>query len=141
MSRRVILGALLLALCAGPAPAQQAGTDGRGPEIRSVITSQIEAMKAEDFETAFGFASPAIRRALRSAAAFRRMVVQGYPMVWNPADVRFVGLEDRDGQAVQGVMVIDQQGALYVLDYAMVPGEDGWRINGVTVRRPGDAGA
>ena len=139
MLRGVIVGTLLLGLFAGAAPAQE--TDDRETEIRSVITGQIEAMEADDFETAFGFASPAIRRAVRSSAAFRRMVVNGYPMVWKPARVRFVGLEERDGEAVQGVIVVDRQGALHVLDYTMVPVEDGWRINGVTVRRSGDAGA
>ncbi len=141
MLRGVILGTLLLGMAAGHVPAQEPGLDARAEAIRSAITNQIEAMEADDFEAAFAYASPAIRRAIRSTAAFRRMVVRGYPMVWKPARVRFAGIEERGGEAVQSVIVIDRQGALHVLDYAMVPGEDGWRINGVTVRRSGDAGA
>jgi len=41
----------------------------------------------------------------------------------------------------QSVQVTDQAGALFVLEYEMVPGSDGWQINGVTVRRSEDAAA
>ena len=69
------------------------------------------------------------------------MVREGYPMVWRPGDVRFSELREKDGRMVQSVKVTDQAGVLYVLEYEMVPGPDGWQINGVTVRRSDDAAA
>jgi hypothetical protein len=134
--RRLAAAVLLLAAAWGPAEAQDAESD-----IRAVISRQIEAFKADDFETAFSFASPAIKRMFGSPERFGAMVQSGYPMVWRPAQVRFSGLETRDGRTVQSVLVTDAGGALYVLDYEMVAGDGGWVINGVTVRRPGDAGA
>ncbi len=136
MRRFVIVGVLLMGLGLGPVRAQDGGED-----IRSIISRQIEALKADDFETAFSFASPLIKRMFGSSERFGEMVQNGYPMVWRPAQVRFSGLETREGRTVQSVLVIDQSGALYVLDYDMITGDDGWRINGVMVRRAGDAGA
>lgn len=136
MLRHVVAGILLLGLACGPARAQDADAD-----IRAVISEQIEAFKADDFEAAFAFASPAIRRMFGSPAQFGEMVQNGYPMVWRPAEVRFSGLETRGGRTVQSVVVTGQDGAIYVLDYEMIAADGGWLINGVVVRRGGDAGA
>ena len=54
-----------------------------------MISKQIEAFKADDFDTAFSFASPMIQRMFGSASTFGEMVQNGYPMVWRPAEVRF----------------------------------------------------
>ena len=54
--RRWLLGAVLLALLGSGAGAQ----DAQGA-IREVISDQIAAFEADDFATAFTFASPAIR--------------------------------------------------------------------------------
>lgn len=137
MLRTLILSAVLLAgLQAAPGRAQDAAE-----AIRSVISGQIAAFRENDFERAFSFASPSIRRMFGNPTSFGSMVRHGYPMVWRPADVRFSGLRQEDGRTVQSVLVTDQEGALYVMDYEMVQGDGGWQIDGVTVRRAGDAGA
>jgi hypothetical protein len=82
-----------------------------------------------------------IRRLFGTPSRFGEMVQNGYPMVWRPADVRFSNLVTRNGRTVQSVLVTDGTACLHVLDYEMIAGDDGWRINGVRVRRPGDAGA
>jgi hypothetical protein len=133
---RLLVLAAVLALGLGGARAQDAGE-----AIRGVISDQIAAFRADDFAAAFDFASPAIRRMFGDPDSFGTMVREGYPMVWRPSDFRFSGLEARDGGMVQGVLVTDQTGALHILEYEMIPGENGWQINGVTVRRAGDAGA
>jgi hypothetical protein len=129
---------LLFGLLAWQAPAW---AQDAGAEIRAVISDQIAAFQADNFVAAFDFASPAIRRIFGDPGAFGRMVREGYPMVWHPSDVRFSGLEEQGGRMLQGVLVTDQAGELHVLRYEMIPGENGWRINGVTVLKDGDAGA
>lgn len=109
--------------------------------IRGVISEQIEAFRADDFERAFGFASPTIRGIFRNAENFGRMVREGYPMVWRPSEVRFSGLRAERGRQVQGVLVTDGDGRVHVLDYEMIEAGDGWLVNGVRFRAPGDAGA
>jgi hypothetical protein len=108
-------------------------------EIREVISRQIEAMRADDFATAFTFASPGIQRMFGGPERFGQMVRESYPMVWHPRDVRFLDPVTVDGKTVQGVLVTDEAGALHVLDYEMVLLLDGWRIDGVRIRRPDGA--
>ena len=104
---------------------------GQSSEIKGVIGSQIEAFKADDFITAFSFASPNIRGMFLTPDNFGRMVTQGYPMVWRPAGVEFLSLREERGQPVQRVQIVDAEGRVFQLDYYMIETEDGWKINGV----------
>jgi hypothetical protein len=133
----VIAGVFVLGLALGPVRAQGADED-----IQSVIARQIEAFRTDDFAMAFAFASPSIQRMFGNSDRFGEMIRNGYPMVWRPAQVRFTALSIQGGRTVQSVIVTDRSGALYVLDYEMISDDgDEWRINGVTLRRPGDTGA
>lgn len=120
---------LILACCAGLAGPAQAQSD----EIEAVIGNQIEAFLADDFATAFTFASPMIREIFRTPENFGSMVRNGYPMVWRPAEIRYLGLEERGGDLWQLVRVTDRQGLAHVLAYQMVNLESGWKINAVQV--------
>ena len=111
---------------------------GQGAAIEGVIGGQIEAFKADDFDTAFTFASPNIRGIFGTSENFGRMVTQGYPMVWRPAEVEFLSLREDRGLLAQRVKITDQAGMVHVLDYFMIETGDGWKINGVEfVRDPG----
>ncbi len=103
----------------------------QGTEIEGVIGSQIEAFKADDFVTAFTFASPNIRGMFLTPDNFGRMVTQGYPMVWRPATVAFLDLRLEGGLQVQRVEIVDSEGRVHQLDYYMIETENGWKINGV----------
>jgi hypothetical protein len=111
------------------------------PGIESTIQSQIDAFVTDDFVTAFSFASPNIRSLFGSPERFGQMVRNGYPMVWRPGDVRFLELRDENGALWQKVMIRDQAGEFHVLDYQMIRGGDGWKINGVVLLSPPDVGA
>jgi hypothetical protein len=119
------LAAFLALALATAAPAQTA--DG----IESTIRSQMDAFLADDFVTAFTFASPAIKGIFQTPENFGAMVKQGYPMVHRPADVQMLERRDVGGAVVQRVMVTDGAGNTHVLDYQMVPAAGGWQINGV----------
>lgn len=136
--RRLLL-ALGLALCAAPAATQT--VQPRNPAIEGVIQRQIEAFLADDFATAFTFASPAIKGIFGTPERFGQMVRQGYPMVWRPAEVRYLALREVAGALWQRVMIVDQAGSLHLLDYQMVPAGAGWQINGVQILRAAGAGA
>ena len=51
-------------------------------DIQTTIRSQLEALKNDDFATAFTFASPSIKYMFETPENFGRMVRGGYPMVW-----------------------------------------------------------
>lgn len=124
--RRVLISLLLCVGLSGPALAQSA-------EIEAVIGAQIEAFEADDFVTAFGFASPAIRRLFGNPENFGAMVRGGYPMVWRPAELRFLELRRAGGTLWQKVLVTDRAGVAHVLEYQMIELESGWKINGVRI--------
>lgn len=141
--RRVLLSAFFATALGALTLAERAGAEApRSPDIETVIQSQIEAFLADDLDTAFAFASPGIKGMFRTPERFGEMVRSGYPMVWRPAEVRYLELRAHPpGGMVQRVMIIDQQGQLHLLDYLMVERGDGWVIAGVQLLRGGAVGA
>ncbi len=124
--RNIIIGAVLAIGLATAVPAQET-------DIQATISSQLDAFQADDFAGAFAFASPNIQRLFQSPENFQRMVTQGYPMVWRPAEVRYLELEQQGGIYAQRVMITDRQGRVHVLEYRMLETGAGWRINGVQI--------
>lgn len=124
--RRKFRGTVLaLAMAAGAATADDAA------DIRSVIGDQIAAFGADDLLTAFGFASPTIQGLFGNPENFGRMVANGYPMIWRPGAVSYLGLREEGGRPVQRMGFRDAGGAFHLFDYVMIEGPDGWRIDGV----------
>ena len=101
--------------------------------IRGVIDDQITAFRVDDFAGAFQFASPTIQGLFGGPANFERMVRQGYPMVWRPAEVEYLGAESRGGVWRQEVLITDGAGRLHKLRYSMIETDGGWRIDGVEI--------
>lgn len=109
--------------------------------IEDVIGNQLNAFNDRDINAAWQYASPNIKRLFGNPGNFGMMVQQGYPMVWDNADVRFLELRDVRGNLWQKVMVRDAQGGLHILDYQMIETADGWQINGVQLLPAPDVGA
>ncbi len=105
---------------------------------RQVISDQIAAFRQDDFATAFTHASPMIQGIFGSHERFGQMVRNGYPMVWRPAEVEFLDTEERGDAIVENVLIRDAAGVYYELEYEMIQGPGGWKINGVAVKRKGD---
>ncbi|MBT8409442.1 MAG: DUF4864 domain-containing protein [Alphaproteobacteria bacterium] len=121
--------------------AAAAAQEARNAEIESVISGQIEAFVADDVATAFTFASPNIQGLFGSSDRFGVMVQQGYPMVWRPGDVSFLELKEVAPYQLQRVLIVDRAGVPHVLEYQMIPSENGWKINGVSLLRAPAVGA
>lgn len=134
--RRLVLGSIVAVLLAGASLAQ----DERSA-ITGTIQSQIDAFLADDFETAFTFASPNIKRIFGDSERFGTMVRQGYPMVWRPAEVRFLELDSMGPYLLQKVLITDAQGVPHLLEYQMIQTADGWQINGVRLLEAPEVGA
>lgn len=122
--RKWMIGAALASLMTGAAFAQD-------NEIQGVIGSQLEAFKADDFVEAFEFAAPNIQGIFRTPQNFGRMVTQGYPMVWRPAEVTYLELSEENGRFLQKVQIVDSEGRVHLLEYGMTQTPEGWKINGV----------
>lgn len=131
-----ITGTLAAVFLAGAVWAQSAAQD-----IQGVISDQFQAFQADDFGTAFTFASPNIKGIFGTAERFGEMVKRGYPMVHRPADVDFTTLSERGGRQYQNVVITDQSGVLHVLEYEMIETGSGWQINGVQIKKADALGA
>ncbi|TRD21729.1 DUF4864 domain-containing protein [Palleronia caenipelagi] len=128
----------LTVLLAGMIPALTAPAMAEDTALTAVISAQIDAFLADDMVTAFGYASPMIRDMFGSAENFGRMVRQGYPMVYRPTEVQFLGVKDLGSVLRQRVLIRDSGGATHLLDYDMIRVGTDWRINGVhLIEAPG----
>ena len=131
---RIFLVCLGLFFMAAPSNAQE-------DPIQNTIRAQIEAFQVDDFARAFTFASPTIQQMFVTPDNFGQMVREGYPMVWHPAQVQMMDLRSVAGSLWQRVRITDLKGQSYLMDYQMVEGPDGWRINAVQMQKSGDVGA
>jgi hypothetical protein len=122
--RRLLLSTLTALAMGLPASAQEA-------PIQDTIQNQLDAFLADDFATAFSFASPSIKGIFGTPQNFGAMVSQGYPMVRRPAEVQMLELREVAGALWQRVRIVDQAGQTHLLDYQMIETPDGWQINGV----------
>ncbi|HWN15441.1 MAG TPA: DUF4864 domain-containing protein [Candidatus Dormibacteraeota bacterium] len=126
---------LALVVCVVVASAQTARPD---PKTAAVpVMKQLEAFRRDDFDTAFTFASGAIR-AQFDRPSFETMVRRGYPEIARSSFAAVVKTElPSEGVAYVTVKIRGANGqsieALYELTW-----EDDWKISGV-VTRP-DAG-
>ncbi len=108
--------------------------------IQNVISDQIAAFLADDFDRAYAHASPSIKRLFQTPERFGQMVREGYPMVYRPEAVTMLEQQEIGPHTIQRVMLRDAAGRLHFLAYAMVEGPEGWQINGVQILRGPDAG-
>ena len=134
--RATLLGTVAAILIAGATLAQDAQS-----AITATIQSQIDAFLTDDFDTAFSYASPNIKRMFGTSEQFGMMVWQGYPMVWRPGAVRYLELEEKGGGLFQKVLITDGQGVPHLLEYQMIETADGWQINGVRILEAPQVGA
>lgn len=132
-----LFAALIVSLWAGVALAE----DMQNTEIENVIGDQITAFQADDFDRAFEYASPTIKGVFGTPERFGRMVVNGFPMVWRTASVRYLELREISGRMYQKVLVEDANGRFHTLDYEMQKSDEGWHINGVQLLRAPSVGA
>ncbi len=123
---------LTLTLLALPTlvPAQE---EAAAAAIEAVIADQLADFNARDVPGAWEHASPTIQGIFGSPENFGAMVENGYPMVWDNSDARFLELREEDGTLRQRVMIEDAEGRGWMLDYDMIELPEGWRINGVQV--------
>lgn len=123
---------LLLTLAALPGTAAAQDAEDRAA-IEAVIADQLALFLDRDVEAAWDHASPMIQGMFGTPENFGAMVENGYPMVWDNREARFLDLREEAGELRQKVMVEDPEGRLWVLDYEMVELPEGWKINGVMV--------
>ena len=100
--------------------------------IQKVIRLQIEAMRRDDWDEAFEYASRDIQRSFVNSKIFRKMVLAKYRIVYQPRLSSFKKIKLVNGILAQQVYMIDDRGKSAMVVYFMRQDENrNWRINGV----------
>ena len=100
--------------------------------IQTIIRLQIEAMRKDDWEEAFKYASLDIQRSFGNAKTFQNMVLAKYRIVYQPRLISFKQVKLIKGTPVQEVYMIDYKGKSAMAMYFMRQDKNrDWRINGV----------
>ena len=100
-------------------------------EIKSIVNQQLTAFKNDDFEKAYSFASPTIKKMFSSPEVFRKMVIGGYQAVYRPQSIKIGSVEIIKGVATLKVYLVDPNGEFVTANYLMEQQEDGeWLIGG-----------
>ena len=142
MTRRLaaLAAALLISTGLGLGPAR-AQSEADGAAMQATISAQLEAFQHDDWAKAFTYASPTIQGMFVTPENFGAMVRNGYPMVWRPGAVKFLGAQPSPEGPRQVLLITDQSGRQWVADYLMRKVDGVWRIAGVTLRPQVEAGA
>ncbi|TCD13127.1 DUF4864 domain-containing protein [Oricola cellulosilytica] len=106
-------------------------------EAQDVITRQLEAFLSGNFDEAYSYASPDIKRIYPSLEGFMSMVKRGYLPVLRPGNYAFGRTEQlADGRLVWEVLIRAPDGSDHTAVYFMERQEDGtWKVDGVSLRR------
>ena len=132
---------LIMGIAMGLAHAQDV-TEADKSSFQSVISSQIEAFRADDGALAFSFAAPSIKGKFGSVDTFMTMVRRGYQPVYRPRSVKFGAVTDELGGPTQTVHIIGPNGAAWTALYAMQrQPDDTWKISAVILRKEEGLGA
>ena len=100
-------------------------------EIKFIVNQQLEAFQDDDFEKAYSFASPTIKKMFSSPEVFRKMVIGGYQAVYRPQSIKIGSVEIIKGVTTLKVYLVDPNGEFVTANYLMEKQENGeWLISG-----------
>ncbi|WP_026317184.1 DUF4864 domain-containing protein [Ahrensia kielensis] len=124
--------ALALLLTPATANAQSDNNAARG-----VITNQLEAFIARDFDLAYSFASDNIKGIFPTVEQFMAMVEGGYLPVLRPGNYAFGNTENlTEGRIKQDLLIRAPDGSDWTAIYYMQRQPDGsWKIDAVNLRK------
>jgi hypothetical protein len=117
------------------APADQAA-------IHTVIQTQLEAFKRDDYDAAYAVAAPAIKVLYPSSQEFALLVKSRYSQLIRPQSVAFGAVMPTDQGPVQRVFITAADGRAYVATYSLQQQPDNsWLIAGCSIARDHDSSA
>ena len=100
-------------------------------KIKSIVNQQLEAFQNDDFEKAYSFASPTIKKMFSSPEVFRKMVIGGYQAVYRPQSIKMGSVEIIKGVTTLKVYLVDPNGEFITANYLMEKQGNGeWLISG-----------
>jgi hypothetical protein len=100
--------------------------------IEAVIRSQLKAFQADDNDTAYELASPAIKQYYPDVKQFVQMVKSGYQPVYRSQSVKFMEFIANHNPPIQHLIILGPSGHAWDAFYSMAKSAEGtWKIAGV----------
>ncbi len=100
-------------------------------EVRSTISSQIDAFKENNVNKAYTFAAPNIQAQFPNPDIFGLMVRNGYPIIWKPKSFKFTEFKALGTTCIQRVLFQSDSGSIASYDYILEKNDNVWKIAGV----------
>lgn len=98
--------------------------------VRSVVQSQLDAFRKNDFKTAYGFAHTGVKEQF-TQAQFEQMVRGGFPAMVIPGNVAFFEVQEDGANAEVQVTLTDEKGNNSGFRYLLEKDNGNWRIAAV----------
>jgi len=98
--------------------------------LYSVVSRQLSALRAEDFDSAYQQAAAGVQERF-SRHQFEFMIRRDFAFMTEPAQVEFGAVRVAGGNALVQVFLTGSDGTLRAFLYSFTAENDGWKIDGV----------
>ncbi|MAE37781.1 MAG: DUF4864 domain-containing protein [Pelagibacteraceae bacterium] len=99
--------------------------------IKSTVKSQLDAFAQDDFEKAYTYAAPSIKKIFLSPDNFKQMVINQYSAVYRPKKITFGDIITYRNSPALNVFLVDPDGNFVTATYMMEKQENNdWLIAG-----------
>jgi hypothetical protein len=99
-------------------------------EVRTVIRSQLDAFRKNDFKTAYGFAHSGVKEQF-TPLQFEQMVRGGFASMLEPGAMAFSEVQENEAGAEIQLILTDQKGNRSGFQYILEKESGKWRIAAV----------
>tara|TARA_B100000965_G_scaffold222894_1_gene186522 strand:- start:535 stop:969 length:435 start_codon:yes stop_codon:yes gene_type:complete len=87
--------------------------------IKRTVKSQLQAFAEDDFDQAFKYAAPSIKKIFSSPDNFKIMVINQYPAVYRPKKITFGDITTYRNSPALNVFLVDPDGNFVTATYMM----------------------
>ena len=87
--------------------------------IKRTVKNQLQAFAEDDFDKAFKYAAPSIKKIFSSPDNFRLMVINQYPAVYRPKKITFGDITTYRNSPALNVFLVDPDGNFVTATYMM----------------------
>ena len=108
--------------------------DSVAAAITSTVKDQLEAIRSGDYERAYTYAAPGLRRG-SDLKRFEAMIRRDYPVVAENKGFVLGDIMHDDDSAAVNVAISNATGRVVLYQYRLGLEKDGWRVQGVAPLR------
>ena len=97
----------------------QSLSDSDKIRVKQTVQNQLDAFARDDFEAAYSYASPSIKKIFQSYLDFEVMIKNSYQAVYRPKSIDFGVVQSVETGALLKVYLVDPEGAFVTAEYEL----------------------